>query len=187
MLLLIGDFHIPDRASHIPRAIKERVESREYELVLCTGDLTGEDVLEWLQSLGGSVKVVEGNMDYLSLPTYETVEYGDLIIGLVHGHQVYPRGDVVKLGALADSMGVQILVTGHTHFPQLETIKTARPHIILNPGSATGCWGGDPRATGIPSFMEMEVRGRAIDVSLFEVSEGALTERKFRLKLHGEV
>ncbi|HDI47179.1 MAG TPA: YfcE family phosphodiesterase, partial [Candidatus Methanomethylia archaeon] len=45
MLLLIGDFHIPDRASHVPRPIKERVESREYKLILCTGDLTGEDIL----------------------------------------------------------------------------------------------------------------------------------------------
>ena len=183
MLLLIGDFHIPDRASHVPRPIKERVESREYKLILCTGDLTGEDILEWLQSLKGSVKVVEGNMDYLSLPTHEVVEYRGLAVGLIHGHQVYPRGDTTKLGAIADSLGVQVLVTGHTHFPQIETVKTASIHAILNPGSATGCWGGDPRATGIPSFMEAEVEGKLIHISLLEVRESSLVERRFKLKL----
>ena len=54
-------------------------------------------------------------------------------IGLDHG-EVYPRGDSQQLKYIALEMGVDILITGHTHWA---FIKEFDDIILLNPGSPT--------------------------------------------------
>lgn len=43
------------------------------------------------------------------------LEIGDFKIGLCHGHQVVPWGDLECLASLQRRMDVDILVSGHTH------------------------------------------------------------------------
>ena len=185
-LLLIGDFHIPERAHEIPRKIKERLESGNYGLILCTGDLTRKPILEYLRSVA-RVKWVMGNMDLISGPMEEKVEIGGVRIGLNHGTEIYPRGDLRKLREKAGRMGVEVLVTGHTHKLSINLVEGK---LILNPGSATGVWGGGG-GSGKPSFIEMIVEKGRISVEgfelelddsfsvrhvHFEISEGFVTE-----------
>ena len=146
-VLAIGDFHIPERADWVPRMLEDEVTKKSYDLVLCTGDLTSEDVLAWLKELAPEVHVVRGNMDYLRLPLQVVIAVEGLRIGVYHGAGVHPRGDLAKLALKAKQLGVEVLATGHTHYPKVALVREQEV-VIVNPGSATGVWAAtlEPRS-----------------------------------------
>ncbi len=167
-ILVVSDTHIPERASEIPRSMKALIASLEYDVVVHAGDLCGEEVLEWLKSLGGEVYVVAGNMDYLPLPSNARFQADDVAVGVVHGHQVYPRGDVVKLTGIARRLGVQLLISGHTHYP---FIRVYGGVLHVNPGSLTGVWGGGGGSMK-PSLAYVTVNKCSVHVELYEERGG---------------
>ncbi|RLE78059.1 MAG: YfcE family phosphodiesterase [Thermoprotei archaeon] len=182
VVLVIGDTHIPSRADRIPPQIERHVLRRDYSLVLCTGDLVSSEVLEWLEGLG-ELRVVRGNMDYLPLPDRLVVKVGEVRVGLIHGHQVHPRGNVAALAKLARLLGVDVLVSGHTHDPLAVKLSVGgRPVALLNPGSATGVWSGGGGSL-VPSFMEVEVAGRTVVATIYELRHGRLTRTQVELWL----
>ena len=70
-------------------------------------------------------------------PNSLILHHPPLRIGVLHGHQIVPAGDVDSLCSVARAMDVDLLVTGHTHrFDAFE--KEGR--FFVNPGSATGAW-----------------------------------------------
>jgi putative phosphoesterase len=174
LVLVLGDTHIPDRATSIPRVIANYIsEHAPWELVLFTGDLTGESVLEWLKTITRRLYVVRGNMDYLPLPRQAVVEYEWLRIGLVHGDGIYPRGNPVELSKIAKKLNVQLLVSGHTHADFARTSPDSTV-LLLNPGSLTGVWGGGG-GSYTPSFMVIEVLSeKCIQVKTYLMRGGSL-------------
>ena len=62
---------------------------------------------------------------------------GQFKIGLAHGHQIAPWGDPESLASLQRQLGVDILITGHTH--KFEAYEHDGKFFI-NPGSATGAY-----------------------------------------------
>jgi|Deesub1362A_J573_1020465.scaffolds.fasta_scaffold17930_1 hypothetical protein len=175
-LLIIGDTHIPRRASQIPEPLRRKIEREVFDLIACTGDLTDKKVLEYLRAIS-TVRVVKGNMDHLPFPEYEVFNAEELKIGLIHGDQVYPRGNRDQLRSIAKRLGVRILISGHTHSPDVHIDDV----LLLNPGSATGVWGGGGGSLR-PSFMVLEIDGRGLELSLYEL-EKELLSKKFDLKL----
>ncbi len=161
-ILAIGDTHIPDRADRIPESVEKFVKEG-YDILAFTGDLTAKSVLVKLTEMSKASRVyaVRGNMDSLPLPIRETFEVSGVRFGLLHGHGVYPRGDRKQLENIGIEMGVDVLITGHTHCHDVYSGKV----IILNPGSATGVWGGG-NASLIPSAMSVEVVSRKLKVEL---------------------
>ncbi|MFX0097622.1 MAG: YfcE family phosphodiesterase [Candidatus Hodarchaeota archaeon] len=164
-ILVLGDFHMPERAKQIPQVIWDFFTKQEFDSILCTGDLTSESVLIQLKHLG-PVTVVRGNMDYLDLPDQKIVTIDDVRIGMTHGHVVYPRGNLKQLFSIAKEMKVNILITGHTHsefFKKIENI------VILNPGSCTGAWGGG-NYSGVPSFIILEImKEKRLRIELYQL------------------
>ncbi|MEM0233192.1 MAG: YfcE family phosphodiesterase [Candidatus Nezhaarchaeales archaeon] len=181
-VLALGDFHIPERAYWIPEELEKEVTRESYDIVLCTGDLTTGEVLSWLQRLASEVYVVRGNMDYLKLPLQLVVNVEGLRVGLYHGAGVHPRGDPVKLAVRAKQINVEVLVTGHTHYPYTTFVKEYGV-VIVNPGSATGVWGGDERATLTPSFAIMCIRGRELLIELKELRNSHFEVEKYKFQL----
>ncbi len=165
-VLVIGDTHIPRRAASLPKQVSEFIESQSYDFVVCTGDLTGEEVLNYLKGLGERLSVVRGNMDHLNLPEYEILELDEIVAGVIHGDQVYPRGNREQLIKVARKLGVDVLISGHTHSPDVYL----KGVLLLNPGSATGVWSGG-NASLKPSFMVLSVEGRSIGVELYELEK----------------
>lgn len=151
-IVCIGDLHIPERAKDIPVWIRKIIIKERPDLILCTGDLTSSTPMQFL-SLLAPVKRVKGNMDDAELPKRETVEAGGKRIGLVHGTEVHPRGDVEQLFRIAKEMGVDVLVHGHTH--KLDAGEY-RGILFVNPGSATGAWGGSSEG-GPETFVILEI------------------------------
>lgn len=174
-VLLIGDFHVPDRSREIQLTVKNHVYTQftkhAFDLVLCTGDLTKVDVvMPYLGLLGVESCIVQGNMDYDSrnaigfarkrvFSVAKWLAGGEnLVIEMVHGHQVHPRGDSEGLARIARESGAAVLVSGHTHAASsmIHEGKSGEPDVLLlNPGSATGAWSFV--ASGKPSFMVMEI------------------------------
>jgi hypothetical protein len=176
-VLVIGDTHIPRRASWIPQKITEFIEGREFDIVVCTGDLTDRKVLDYLKGIS-SVVVVRGNMDHLNLPEYAKIKLERIEVGVIHGDQVYPRGDREQLEDIGEEMGIDVLICGHTHSPDLYQGDV----IILNPGSATGVWGGGGGSMR-PSFMILDVKDKEIDVKLYEMERRKLNWKSFKFSL----
>jgi len=153
-ILIVSDSHVPDRAPDIPREIRSYIRSKgPFDFVIHAGDLTCREVLEFFGVLGKKFIAVAGNMDWLPLDEYGVVDLGYLRLGVVHGDQVYPRGNKVKLAKIARRLGVEVLVYGHTHSASLDVVEGV---VLINPGSVTGA----PSGSGItenPSFIDMDV------------------------------
>ncbi|ACX72130.1 phosphodiesterase, MJ0936 family [Methanocaldococcus vulcanius M7] len=128
---IISDTHIYDRAMELPKIVFD--EFSNVDLIIHCGDITDKDVLEWLGDIA-DVIAVKGNMDYLNLPKQEILDVNDIKIGIIHGDEVFPRGDRLKLRLLGKEMGVDVLISGHTHTPFIDDCKDI---LLLNPGSPT--------------------------------------------------
>jgi len=166
-IIVLGDTHIPRRASNIPKNIKAMIEkNKPWDLVIFTGDLTTPRLFSWLNMIGKDLKIVRGNMDYLDLPDYEISKAGMLRLGIVHGDQVYPRGDIPGLSRLARRLGVDVMFSGHTHYAFVKyDLESKILHI--NPGSLTGVWGGGGGSLK-PSFATVSVEGKFVQVCVYE-------------------
>ena len=180
-LLVIGDFHIPHRARWIPTPILEFLMDKRFDMVLCTGDLCVDKVQSFLSRFG-PVRAVMGNMDYIYNPKEFRQKVEDLVIGMSHGDEITPRGDVEGLKKRAMRMGVDVLITGHTHVPMVKELQVRdRKILLLNPGSATGAWSGGLEH-GPPSFMVLEVDGTSLTVHLYQLRDDELVEEVYEFK-----
>jgi len=178
-LILLSDTHIPDRALKLPDEIEVFLKKKKFSKIVHAGDLTDERVLNLLKTFG-DVVVVRGNMDFLPLPRHQVFELEDLSFGVVHGHGVYPRGDRRQLLSIAEELGVDVLISGHTHSPDVY-FDESKGILLVNPGSATGAWGGGG-GSGIPSFMTLEVSNGSVKVNLFEL-KAKLSVKRFAFDL----
>lgn len=159
---VISDSHIPERATAIPEAFRDRVAAAEH--VIHAGDFTDPDTLATVRDLAGDdLTAVYGNMDpwNLDLPAVATLEAGGVTFVVTHGTgdlETYePRvAEVVREEADETAIGV----AGHTH----EVLDTEVDGVrILNPGSVTGAAPAE-RAT----MLELTVTGGELDIDVHE-------------------
>ncbi len=156
---LISDTHIPDRARIIPPNVIESFKN--VDLIIHTGDLTTTKVIDELEKIA-PVVAVQGNMDRVAgidLPKAKIIEVEGIKIGVSHG-EIYPRGDSQQLLYLAKQLGVNVLVTGHSHQPKIEQVEDV---LLLNPGSPVV-----PRLAD-RTVMIIEVNNKNIDVELIKI------------------
>ncbi|KAJ1563393.1 hypothetical protein HK405_002196, partial [Cladochytrium tenue] len=162
--LLLGDLHIPQRAIDLPPKFKKLLVPGKIHQIICTGNLTSRDALDYLRTVSSEVACVRGDFDdaslfpslahpsvppaaapsptpatssFLGYPLSRVVTVGAVRIGVVHGHTVVPWGNPDSLAAVARQLDVDVLVHGHTHaFDAYE----AEGRFYVNPGSATGAF-----------------------------------------------
>ncbi len=167
---LISDTHIPDRRIKLPQTVFDIFN--DVDLILHAGDITSQSVIEDLESIA-PVHAIEGNMDRvvgeIDLPASKVIEVEGKKIGIVHG-EVYPRGDTQQLYYIALELGVDILVSGHSHVAQLEKIKNI---ILVNPGSPT-----NPRLSD-PSVALMEINGNEISIEFIKTGSPVCSALNF--------
>lgn len=196
LILVLGDFHIPHRSENIPDAFKSLLQQKVSQ-VLCTGNLCMKSTEDFVRSLGYNAHIVKGDLDAgLELPESKVIKVGELVIGLIHGHQIVPWGDSAMLANHARSMGVDILVHGHTHALEVlrsegsstssksASVAAASPTaaspsaagaatsfgstLLLNPGSITGAY--SPFTTSVsPSFCLLAIQGPNVTVYQYEL------------------
>lgn len=178
--LAIGDSHIPRRAKDVAPELLERIRIITnvalFENTFFTGDLLdAPDFLNFLNlRTKGRVFIVIGNMDIyggnrdappMAELSIKLKDGSNLVIGLIHGFQVNPRGDHDQLEEIALENGFHILISGHTH--KEEIFLTQKGVLLLNPGSVTGAWSF--LATQIPSFLTFNIKNTNITISLHQL------------------
>eukprot|EP00831_Metopus_contortus_P060371 TRINITY_DN5227_c0_g2_i5.p1 TRINITY_DN5227_c0_g2~~TRINITY_DN5227_c0_g2_i5.p1 ORF type:complete len:254 (-),score=58.83 TRINITY_DN5227_c0_g2_i5:147-908(-) len=169
---LLGDFHIPSRCVDLPEAFKEMLVPSRTQYVLCTGNIGNKETKEWLETLGAnkhSAIFVRGDCDeFPDVPESKVVKIGDFTIGIIHGHQAIPWGDLEALAIIQRELGCDILISGHTH---VNKIASYDGKYFLNPGSVTGAYSPLSKDV-IPSFMLMAIQGSQAIVYVYEFVDG---------------
>lgn len=108
---------------------------------------------------------MRGDFDDMNLPETKVVKIGGFRIGLIHGHQVVPWGDLEALAAVQRRLDCDVLISGHTH---QNAITQLDGKYFINPGSATGAYSAtnsDPK----PSFILIAVQGDDIVAFIYEL------------------
>lgn len=116
LVLVLGDMHIPSRASKIPAPFKRMLVPGRMQHVICTGNSPTDE----LQSLAPNLHFVSGDWDTESdsittYPETRVLQVGPFRIGVVHGHQIVPWKSHEALSATRRRLNVDVLITGHTH------------------------------------------------------------------------
>jgi putative phosphoesterase len=169
---VISDTHIPERADTIPEMVFEIFKG--VDLILHDVDLVSLEVKDLLEKVAPTI-CVQGNMDRysgLELPPRKTLDLEGVKIGLAHG-EVYPRGDTQQLRYIGLEMGVEVLITGHTHS---SFIKELPDMLLLNPGSPTV-----PRLSD-PSVMMVEVQEGKLDAEIIKIGSSPCKALNFKGK-----
>ncbi len=168
-IVVISDTHIPNRAEWLPKQIDEYITQGNFDMLICLGDLTNEEIFNYLKKIANEAYFVRGNMDYLNLPRQQIIEVEGIRIGAIHGDGIYPRGNRKQLANIARKLDVNVLLSGHTHVPDIHFVKD-KNILLANPGSATGAWGGGG-GTMKPSFITLDVEAKSINLRLYELEE----------------
>ncbi|KAL6760113.1 subunit of retromer complex [Haematococcus lacustris] len=196
LILCIGDLHIPHRTPDLPQQFKELLKPGKIHSILCVGNLCSKSVLDYLRSIASDVTLVQGDFDEFTSPEYTVVTRGDFRIGLIHGHQVVPAGERASLSLLHRQLGVDILVTGHTHEHkvlkcedglQVMVGSATGAHSLLRPSEPTdkvnGAGGGtapppaqqqqqQQQQQPVPSFVLLDVDGPKATVYMYQLQAG---------------
>ena len=110
---------------------------------------------------------MKGDYDEGDIPEKKVVQIGEFKIGMIHGHQVLPWGDLDALTNVQRELGCDILLSGHTH--QID-IKVKDKKFYINPGSISGAFShliADPS----PSFVLMVLQGEEARAYLYLLND----------------
>ena len=156
LVLLVSDLLIPLKSPDIDSQFKSILVPNKIQHVLCLGNIGNQQTFDWLHGLSGDFHVVKGDFDInKNLPEKKVVQIGNYTIGMIHGHQIIPMGDLEILADVQRELDCDILVSGYTH--QL-SIKTKENKLYINPGSITGAL--SPMSEDcVPSFILIALQG----------------------------
>lgn len=179
LVLALGDLHVPHRAPDLPAKFKSMLVPGKIQHIICTGNLCIKEVHDYLKTLCPDLHITRGEYDEETrYPETKTLTIGQFKLGLCHGHQVVPWGDLDSLAMLQRQLDVDILVTGHTHQ------FTAYKHeggVVINPGSATGAYSSITYDVN-PSFVLMDIDGLRVVVYVYELIDGEVKVDKIDFK-----
>lgn len=180
LVLIIGDLHIPARAHDLPAKFRKLLVPGKIQQILCTGNVCDRETYDYLRTVAADVQAVRG--DYDENPTFlpsTVVTHSPIRIGLIHGHQCVPTGDLDVLSAYARQMDVDVLVSGHTH--TFQAIEYGG-RFFVNPGSATGAWTGLHDSDPTPSFALMDIQGPVVVTYVYQLVEGEVRVEKIEFR-----
>ena len=174
LVLVVGDMFVPQRSPDINEQFKSILVPNKLQHVLSLGNIGSRESYDWLKSLSNDFHTVKGDFDEGEMPEKKVVQIGEFKIGMIHGHQVLPWGDLDALTNIQRELGCDILLSGHTH--QID-IKIKDKKVYINPGSISGAFShliADPN----PSFVLMVLQGEEAIVYLYILNDKS---QKFEL------
>ena len=128
-ILIVSDTH--KRLGNLYEALEKE---GSVDAMIHLGDLCGlEDYIE--EMTGIPCYMVCGNNDYRSnLPAESVIMVGKHRTLLTHGHYFAIACDTADLRRYARGLDCDIVMYGHTHIPEIETVGGIT---VVNPGSLT--------------------------------------------------
>ena len=182
LVLLLGDHHIPTRATSIPDQFQRMLIPNKMQHVLCTGNIGSVDEYNRLVKLVGSslsVHCVSGDYDFASsaapnnnanssssagtgtmpvFPETRVLQLGNFRVGMIGGHQIAPLGDLSSLGMVRRRLNVDVLVVGGK---REEGVIEHEGGYYVFPGSITGAYSSSTPNVN-PSFILLAIQGNKI-------------------------
>ena len=131
LVLVLGDAHVPDRASKIAEGFQRMLVPNKMQHVICTGDCDG--IMDQLQGLAPNMHVVAGinGGANSTMPESRVLQVGAFKIGVVHGHQILPWKNEAAVDRWRRKLGVDVLISGHSHQNQFRIIEDR--FVSINP------------------------------------------------------
>ncbi|CEI88293.1 hypothetical protein G6F70_004993 [Rhizopus microsporus] len=180
LVLAIGDLHIPYRTHGLPEKFRKLLVPGKIQRILCTGNLVDKETHQYLRTIAGDLTTVKGEFDDVDLPQTKVIQEGEFRIGIIHGHQVIPRGDIEALNIIARQLEVDVLLSGYTH--KFEAYEFDG-RFFINPGSATGAYSAIPDTSDpIPSFVLMDIQGSNIVTYVYKLVDNEVKVEKIEYK-----
>eukprot|EP00474_Spongospora_subterranea_P008815 CRZ09273.1 hypothetical protein [Spongospora subterranea] len=175
LVLVLGDLHIPTRTDQLPAQFKTLLVPGKMQHILCTGNICSKQVVDHLKTIASNVHVAKGDYDIdTDYPDNTVVKIGDFKIGVIHGHQILPWGDIDALAEIQSQLNVDILISGHTH---KQDVFEYNGKYFVNPGSATGSY--TPSDSDIvPSFVLMAIKDDKVITYVYELRDGEVKVSK---------
>ena len=174
LVLVVGDMFVPQRSPDINEQFKSILIPNKLQHVLSLGNIGSRESYDWLKSLSNDFHTVKGDFDEGDISEKKVVQIGEFKIGMIHGHQVLPWGDLDALTNVQRELGCDILLSGHTH--QIG-VQVKEKKFYINPGSISGAFShliADPN----PSFVLMVLQGEEAIVYLYVLNDKS---QKFEL------
>ena len=136
LVLVLSDILIPLKSPSIDSQFKSILLPNKINHLLCLGNIGNQDTLYWLQSLSPDVHIIKGDYDiYQNYPEKKVIQIGSFRLGMVHGHQILPPGNMDALSGIQSELDCDILISGFTY---KYGINIKENKLFMNPGSITG-------------------------------------------------
>ena len=167
LVLVVGDMFVPQRAQDIDPQFKAILIPNKLQHVLSLGNIGSRESYDWLKSLSNDFHSVKGDFDEGDMPEKKLVTIGEFKIGMIHGHQVLPWGNIESLSSIQRQLDCDILLSGNTH--EID-VKVADNKLYINPGSISGAFSNcvaDPS----PSFVLMVLQGQEAIIYLYVLND----------------
>ena len=168
LVLLVSDLFIPLRNPDIDSQFREIILPNKIQHVICLGNIGNQETYNWLSSLSSDFHAIKGDYDInKKLPDKKVIQIGNFRIGMIHGHQIIPMGDLEILSNIQRELDCDILASGYTH---KLSINTKDNKLYLNPGSITGAL-SPLLENSIPSFILMALNGEEVTIYSYVLSD----------------
>ena len=136
LVLVLSDILIPLKSPSIDSQFKSILLPNKINHLLCLGNIGNQDTLYWLQSLSPDVHIIKGDYDiYQNYPEKKVIQIGSFRLGMIHGHQILPPGNMDALSGIQSELDCDILLSGFTY---KYGINIKENKLFMNPGSITG-------------------------------------------------
>ena len=168
LVLLVSDLFIPLRIPDIDIQFKSILVPNKIQHVICLGNVGNQETYDWLHGLSSNFHSIQGDYDInRNLPEKKAIQVGNFRIGMIHGHQIIPLGDMEILANVQRELDCDILVSGYTH--QL-SVNIKENKLYINPGSLSGAL--SPLVEDcIPSFILMALQGEEATIYSYVLSD----------------
>ena len=102
---------IPHRIHDLLSKLKKLLVPGKIQQILLTGNIC-KVTYDYLQTISPDVHIVNGDYDESSFPSSVrvTVVHNPIKIGVIHGHQSVPTGDLDSLSSIAKQMDVDVRI-----------------------------------------------------------------------------
>ena len=193
LVLVLSDILIPFKSPDVDAQFKSILVPNKINHLLCLGNMGNQDTLYWLQNLTPDFQPIRGEFDIeQKYPEKKTVEIGSFKIGMLHGHQILPAGNIEALSNIQRELDCDVLLSGFTH---KYNISINESKLFINPGSLTGCL-SPMMEDFVPSFILMAINGDEMTIysyvlndknDKFQVGQIEYTKGNSELKIIKEI
>ena len=168
MVLLVSDIFITLETPEIDSQFKSILVPNKINHVLCLGNIGNQETFDWLNSISSDLYVTKGDYDInKNLPEKTAVQIGNFKIGMIHGHQIIPMGDLEILSNVQRELDCDVLVSGYTYNLGINLKENI---LYLNPGTISGAL-SPLNEDYIPSFILLVLQGEDAKIYSYVLSD----------------